>query len=116
MRVTQRRRHAVAGTGHRAWMYIDAILGEHADAAELVAWCEPNPTRADYYDAQVAARGGGDPLPRYTPGGHLRVVVVGPGGVRFAPGHELGGVGMLAEDRIDVHPGAVAGAGHRAWM
>ncbi|WP_051480857.1 Gfo/Idh/MocA family protein [Cellulomonas sp. KRMCY2] len=65
--VTQRRRYAVAGTGHRAWMYIDAILGEHADVAELVAWCEPNPTRIDYYDALVAGRGGAAALPRYTP-------------------------------------------------
>src|SRR5665647_2938552 len=65
--VTQRRRYAVAGTGHRAWMYIDAILGEHADVAELVAWCEPNPTRIDYYDALVAERGGAAALPRYAP-------------------------------------------------
>ena len=30
---TQPRRYAVAGTGHRAQMYVDAILGEHADDA-----------------------------------------------------------------------------------
>src|SRR5665647_980305 len=65
--VTQRRRYAVAGTGHRAWMYIDAILGKHADVAELVAWCEPNPTRIDYYDALEGARGGAAALPRYAP-------------------------------------------------
>ena len=70
-----RRRHAIAGTGHRAWMYIEAIIGEHAEVAELVAWCEPNPGRIDYYDEQVAAaagrqhsaRPGSSPLPRYTP-------------------------------------------------
>src|SRR5665647_2312719 len=70
-----RRRYAVAGTGHRAWMYIDAILGAHAEVAELVAWCEPNPGRMDYYDEQVAeitehgepGRAGGSPLPRYAP-------------------------------------------------
>jgi len=70
-----RRRYAIAGTGHRAWMYIEAILGEHAEVAELVAWCEPNPGRIDYYDEQVAAaagrqhpgRPGSSPLPRYTP-------------------------------------------------
>ncbi len=58
-------------------MYIDAILGAHAEVAELVAWCEPNPTRAEYYDTQVAQRetaqhetaqrGGPDRLPRYVP-------------------------------------------------
>ncbi|WP_413451970.1 Gfo/Idh/MocA family oxidoreductase [Georgenia phoenicis] len=61
-----RRRYAVAGTGHRAQMYIDAALGDHADVAELVAWCEPNPGRAAYYDEVVTAAGG-QPLPRYEP-------------------------------------------------
>ncbi|MGW6129606.1 Gfo/Idh/MocA family protein [Cellulomonas sp. NPDC055163] len=64
-----RRRYAVAGTGHRAQMYVDAVLGDHADVAELVAWCEPNPARADWYDARV-----GRPLPRYTPDGLERMV------------------------------------------
>ncbi|MCL3859476.1 Gfo/Idh/MocA family oxidoreductase [Actinotalea sp. K2] len=55
-------------------MYIDAILGEHADVAELVAWCEPNPGRIDHYDAQVAladaAAGRAErTLPRYAPDG-----------------------------------------------
>src|SRR5690625_1575629 len=63
---TSRRRYAVAGTGHRAQMYVDAVLGEHADVAELVAWCEPNPARADYYDDVVAAAGA-TPPPRYHP-------------------------------------------------
>ncbi|HEY5485000.1 MAG TPA: Gfo/Idh/MocA family oxidoreductase, partial [Propionibacteriaceae bacterium] len=65
-----RRRYAIVGTGHRAWMYIEAILGEHAEVAELVAWCEPNPGRIDYYDEQVAAVAGRpphSPLPRYVP-------------------------------------------------
>ena len=56
-------------------MYIDAILGAHAEVAELVAWCEPNPGRMDYYDEQVAeitehrepGRAGSSPLPRYAP-------------------------------------------------
>ena len=57
-----RRRHAVVGAGHRSQMYIDAIVGEHADVAELVAWCEPNPARAAYYDTRIGAE-----LPRYQP-------------------------------------------------
>ncbi|MEK8225874.1 hypothetical protein NKG05_07115 [Oerskovia sp. M15] len=48
------------GTGHRAQMYVDAIAGPHADVGSVVAWCEPNPVRAAYYDAVV-----GDELPRY---------------------------------------------------
>ncbi len=63
---TTRRRYAVVGTGHRAEMYVAAALGEHADVAELVAWCDPNPARMDFYDAQVVAAGG-RPLARYRP-------------------------------------------------
>ncbi|WP_447925786.1 Gfo/Idh/MocA family protein [Georgenia muralis] len=60
------RRYAVAGTGHRAQMYIDAMVGDHAEVAELVAWCEPNPGRAAYYDEVIGAAGR-KPLPRYEP-------------------------------------------------
>ncbi|WP_091229996.1 Gfo/Idh/MocA family protein [Microbacterium sp. 3J1] len=49
-------RYALAGAGHRAQMYVDAIVGEHRDRAELVAIVEPNPVRAAYYaDRLVAA-------------------------------------------------------------
>jgi len=64
------RRYAVVGTGHRAGMYVDAILGPHADVAELVAWCDTNPTRMAYYDKLVGeARGlnSSAGLPMYGP-------------------------------------------------
>ncbi|MGC0143670.1 Gfo/Idh/MocA family protein [Pseudactinotalea sp. Z1732] len=60
------RRYAVVGTGHRSQMYINAILGEHAPVSELVAWCDVNPGRIDYYDEVVQAAGG-RALPRYAP-------------------------------------------------
>ncbi|WP_179815853.1 Gfo/Idh/MocA family protein [Allostreptomyces psammosilenae] len=72
-----RRRYAVAGTGHRAGMYVDALTGEHADVGELVAWLDPNPGRIDYYDAQVGRALGGDApagLPRYTPADLERMI------------------------------------------
>ncbi|WP_413451965.1 Gfo/Idh/MocA family oxidoreductase [Georgenia phoenicis] len=62
----RRRRYAVAGTGHRAETYVSAILGDHADVAELVGWCEPNAARLDYYDELVAAAGASTPE-RYLP-------------------------------------------------
>ncbi|MCL1799873.1 MAG: Gfo/Idh/MocA family oxidoreductase [Promicromonosporaceae bacterium] len=65
-----RRRYAVVGLGHRAGMYVDAIVHDQQDVAELVAWCDSNPTRMDYYDAQVGeALGLGGPagLPEYAP-------------------------------------------------
>ncbi len=61
-----RRRYAVVGTGHRAQMYVDAILGPHRDVARLVAWCEPNPVRSAFYDDLVAAAGEA-PVPTYAP-------------------------------------------------
>nr|WP_275407322.1 Gfo/Idh/MocA family oxidoreductase [Cellulomonas marina] len=67
-----RRRYAVAGTGHRAGMYVGALTGEHADVGEIVAWLDPNPGRIAFYDAEVGrALGLGGPagLPRYTPEG-----------------------------------------------
>src|SRR5699024_12614644 len=73
-----RRRYAVAGVGHRAGMYVDAVLGQHADVAELVAWCDSNPGRMDYYDERVVAAGGGG-WPRYGPEGPEQMV--GGGGV-----------------------------------
>nr|WP_280949897.1 Gfo/Idh/MocA family oxidoreductase [Xylanimonas protaetiae] len=67
-----RRRYAVVGTGHRAGMYVDAITGAHADVAELVAWCDSNPTRMAYYDGVVGQALGLDGpagLPTYGPDG-----------------------------------------------
>lgn len=65
-----RRRYAVAGTGHRAGMYVGALTGDHADVGELVAWLDPNPGRRDFYDAEVGeALGLETPagLPQYAP-------------------------------------------------
>ncbi|WP_460798792.1 Gfo/Idh/MocA family protein [Microbacterium sp. GXF0217] len=54
-------RYAIAGAGHRAQMYVDAIIGEHRDRAELVAIVEPNPTRAQYYFDRVTEAGAAAP-------------------------------------------------------
>ncbi|CAM3413220.1 Gfo/Idh/MocA family protein [Occultella aeris] len=62
------RRYAVAGTGHRAGMYVNALTGAHADAGEIVAWCEPNPGRAQFHTATVAGDLGREvDIPRYDP-------------------------------------------------
>ncbi|HSO69485.1 MAG TPA: hypothetical protein VLQ67_07565, partial [Arachnia sp.] len=65
-----RRRFAVIGTGHRAGMYVSAITGEHADVAELVAWCDTNPGRMAVHDREAGeALGLSGPagLPQYAP-------------------------------------------------
>jgi predicted dehydrogenase len=59
-------RYAVAGTGHRAGLYVDALIGPHRADGEIVAWIEPNPVRAAAFDAKVAAAVGGT-RPRYDP-------------------------------------------------
>lgn len=59
-------RYAVVGTGHRSQMYVDALVGPHADVGRIVAWCEPNPGRMDFYD-DLVRRAGGQPPARYLP-------------------------------------------------
>ena len=61
-----RRRYAVVGTGHRAGMYVDALVGDHVDDGEIVCWVEPNPERAAVHEAKVAAAVGGE-RPLYHP-------------------------------------------------
>jgi predicted dehydrogenase len=69
------RRYAVVGTGHRAEMYVAALLGSHAAAGELVALCDPNPARIAYYrDLVRRARPGAPELPAYPPGRFAELV------------------------------------------
>ncbi|MBG6084313.1 Gfo/Idh/MocA family protein [Zhihengliuella flava] len=49
MSESPRTRYVIIGTGNRCEMYINAILGDHADVAELVALADSNPGRAAYY-------------------------------------------------------------------
>lgn len=65
------RRYGVVGTGARAQLYIRALAGEFADAAELVAWCEPNPARMDHADRLVHP---GAPPTRYPPADLERMI------------------------------------------
>lgn len=58
--------YALVGTGSRARMYLAAIVGQHADVAELVAWSDTNPGRLDTYQEQLY--GGASPAPvRFDP-------------------------------------------------
>lgn len=82
--MSPRLRYALVGTGSRAQMYLDAIAGPHAAAAELVAWSDTNPGRLDYYQARIPELGA---PARFAPGdlGHAvaehridRVIVTSP--------------------------------------
>ncbi|MEV4016068.1 Gfo/Idh/MocA family oxidoreductase [Nonomuraea angiospora] len=63
------RRYAFVGTGSRARMYLDALLGPYADLGRPVAFCDTNEVRMAYYDRVV-----GTPLPHYAPGDYDRVL------------------------------------------
>ena len=58
-----RRRYAVIGTGSRSRMYLAALQSSHADVGELVALCDPNPARMDYYRRELSL----DAIPTYAP-------------------------------------------------
>jgi predicted dehydrogenase len=68
-----RERYALIGTGSRAELYLHALSGPHSDAAELVAWSDPNPGRLDYYQAALAESGTSAP-PRYDPADLERMI------------------------------------------
>ncbi|MFI9639836.1 Gfo/Idh/MocA family protein [Micromonospora sp. NPDC051925] len=52
-----RRRHALVGTGARAEMFVRALVTEHADTAELVAFADVNQTRMDAHNRWLAELG-----------------------------------------------------------
>ena len=53
-------RYAVIGTGHRCQMYFDAIGGDHADVATLVALVDVNPGRIKVHADRMASEYGYD--------------------------------------------------------
>ena len=54
----RRRRYAVVGTGHRAEMYVAALLGSHADAGRAGGAVRPEPARIAYYQRPAPSRPG----------------------------------------------------------
>ncbi|GAA4968360.1 putative dehydrogenase [Nonomuraea thailandensis] len=55
-------KYAFVGLGHRAQMYVDALLGEWRDTGTIVALCDTNRTRMDYYVERI-----GRPVPCFAP-------------------------------------------------
>ncbi|WP_084960427.1 Gfo/Idh/MocA family protein [Thermoactinospora rubra] len=46
-------RYAFVGLGHRAQMYVDALLGEWSDAGTITGLCDTNRTRMRYYAERI---------------------------------------------------------------
>ena len=63
MSVEVRRRYALVGTGSRSRMYLAALQGSHADAGELVALCDTNPARMEFYRRELSL----GTVPTYAP-------------------------------------------------
>ncbi len=64
MTTRERKRYALVGTGSRAGMFFSALMDSHADVGELVALCDPNQTRMNYYNCK-ALEEAGTSLPTY---------------------------------------------------
>ena len=52
--------YAIVGLGHRAYMYLNALTGDYAADARLIALCDVNPGRLAHA-AEAAARAGAEP-------------------------------------------------------
>ena len=62
------RRYAFVGLGHRAEMFLTALLGPHADVGTPVAFCDTNRTRMAYHQRlRQQEAPGAAPLPEYGP-------------------------------------------------
>ena len=60
-----KKKYALVGTGVRSEMYTIALSESHKDVAELVAYCDTNQTRMDYWNRERKTRWGLDPVPTY---------------------------------------------------
>ncbi|MFW6058771.1 MAG: Gfo/Idh/MocA family protein [Phycisphaeraceae bacterium] len=61
----KRTRYAVVGTGGRARMFVNPIVTDYADEAELVGLCDPNPQRIAYWNETLREQFGHDAVPAY---------------------------------------------------
>ena len=61
-----RRRYAIVGAGARAQMFARALVTDHADRAELVAFADVNPVRIEAHNRRLVALGAA-PAAAWTP-------------------------------------------------
>lgn len=63
--MTNRKRYALVGTGGRALMFVDSIVKRFSKDCELVAICDTNPTRMDYYNKHIVQELDGTTVPSF---------------------------------------------------
>ncbi|GDY12476.1 dehydrogenase [Planctomycetota bacterium] len=71
---TTRTRYAIVGLGSRSDMFQSALLKDHAEVGELVAFCDTNPGRMAYANRQSVERFGAAPVATYAPGDFARML------------------------------------------
>ncbi|MBN8711311.1 MAG: dehydrogenase [Verrucomicrobia bacterium 61-8] len=60
-----RARFALVGTGGRSWMFTQALSSTYRDRCALVALCDTNQTRMDFYNREIAEKCDAEPVPTY---------------------------------------------------
>ncbi len=65
--MNRRKRYAMIGAGGRAMTYIDALCDAHREQAELIALCDPSPTRMDWHNQRIASKYHLPPLATHMP-------------------------------------------------
>lgn len=63
----ERKRYAIVGLGSRSRMFTTAMLKDYSERAQLVAFCDVNQTRMDYYNRYYAETLDAPPVPTYKP-------------------------------------------------
>ena len=63
--MSEKKRYVHVGTGQRAWMYLTALAGKHADAGTLCAVCDTNRHRMDYWNKYLGEKYHFGPVPTY---------------------------------------------------
>ena len=58
-------RYVQVGTGQRSWMYITALMKEHAADGELCALCDTNSIRMDFWNKYIGEKFCHAPVPTY---------------------------------------------------
>ena len=66
--------YAMVGTGGRARMFYEAILGPHRDQSRLVALCDTNQTRMDFTNGVIEKELGGQKVPTYKAADFARMI------------------------------------------
>lgn len=60
-----KKKYVLVGTGSRASMYIKALAMDYTDVGELMAFCDTNQARMDYWNSVMESEYKAKPLPTY---------------------------------------------------